>query len=145
MTITINLQTKVKEVMMSAPICVNPNTLMTEVEQIFNENSFHHIPVLNKEEEPVGIISKSDYYKLQHHFTLFEYKDAKESNKRFFKSLIVSDIMNDKPITIGSLTPIEEVIKMFLVNRFHSLIVIEDSKCVGIVTPHDFLELLAQQ
>jgi CBS domain-containing protein len=145
MTISIDLQTKVKEVMMDAPICVSPNTLMTEVEQIFSKNTFHHIPVLNEEKQAVGIISKSDFYKLQHHFTLFGYKDAKESNERFFKSLIASDIMNKKPITIGSSTPIGEAIKMFLVNRFHSLIVTEETKCVGIITPHDFLELLTEE
>jgi CBS domain-containing protein len=142
MTTTIDLQTKVKEVMATSPICVTPNTLMTEIEQIFNENTFHHIPVLDENKKPVGIISKSDYFKLQHHFTLFGYKDAHDSNVRFFKSLIASDIMNKKPISIGSSTSIGDAVKMLLVNRFHSLIVVEKGRCVGILTPHDFLELL---
>jgi len=138
------LDGKVTEVMTGNCVFVKPNTLMDEVISIFNENDFHHIPVLDENRKPVGMISRSDYNKLQHHFTLFDYKEADVNNARFFRSLIASDVMTENPITIGSGTNLREVLKMFSVNRFHSLIVVENDSCVGIVTPFDFIELLLE-
>ena len=143
MVSTMNLlETKVTEVMTTNCVSVQPNTLMDQVKSIFEENAFHHLPVLDDTKKPVGMISRTDYNKLQHHFTLFNYKEAEVNNARFFRSLIAEDVMNKNPITIGSGTSLKEVLKMFMVNRFHSLILVENESCVGIVTPFDFLELL---
>lgn len=139
------LDTTLREIMTEDFIYVKANTLMQEVIDIFDNNPFHHLPVLDHDGKPIGMISKSDYNKLLHHFTLFNYKEAEVNNERFFRSLIAEDVMNKKPITIKVGTNLREILKMFMVNRFHSLIVVEEDRCIGIVTPFDFLELLMEQ
>lgn len=138
----INLNQSIKALMSQQLVTVQPNTMVTEVAEIFDNNKFHHLPVIDSEEKPVGIISKNDYHKLQHHFTLFQYKEASRSNEKLFETLIAEEIMTKEPICIGSGTTIRECLKMFISNEFHCLIVVEKGKMVGIITPFDFIKFL---
>ena len=138
----INLETTVKSIMTKNLISVNPNTLFNEVAEIFDNNNFHHIPVLDDAGVPKGVISKSDYHKLQHHFTLFNYKEAVRKNEDLFVTLRAEEIMVENPICVGSSTSLKQILKIFSRNEFHCLLVTESKKCVGIITPFDFLRLL---
>ncbi|WP_235296423.1 CBS domain-containing protein [Portibacter marinus] len=139
---TIDLSTHVSEIMTASYISVHPDASMFEIKEIFESNNFHHLPVVNENKVGVGVISRSDYNKLLHHFTLFNFEDAKIYNEKFFRSLIASDVMTKNPISVSYHTEINEVLKMFMVNKFHCLLVRSEEKCVGVVTPYDFLELL---
>ena len=143
-SITIDLEMKVTEIMTENLISVDPNTSMLKIQEIFEKESFHHLPVLDDQRQPVGMISKNDYHKLQHHFTLMNIKDAEIYNQRFFKSLIAKDIMSKKLISAPASTTIGEALKMFHDNKYHSIIVVGDGECVGIVTPYDFIEVLSE-
>ncbi len=138
----IDLNVSVQEIMSKNLKSVGPNTLLSEIDTIFKNNNFHHLPVLNEMGGVIGMISKTDYHKLQHHFTLFNYQEAQDANDKFFESLLAEEIMNKNPIVIHKGTTIKETIKMLLRNEFHSLVVIEDNKSIGLVTPHDILKFL---
>lgn len=138
----LDLNSSVQEIMTRNITSVMPNTLVSIVDEYFKNNDFHHIPVLDESGKAVGMVSRSDYHKLQHHFTLFNYKEAVRSNEKLFDSLVAEDIMVKDPVTVHYGTSIREVLKMFKRNEFHSVLVTEKGKCIGIVTPYDFLEIL---
>lgn len=137
-----NLNVPVNELMSTEIRFVGPDTLMSEIDRIFKTCSFHHLPVINEEGQPVGMISKSDYHKLQHHFTIFNSSEADENNIRLFESLIAEEVMSPNPIVVDADANIDEALKLFMSNIFHSLIVVKNEKCVGIITPYDFIEYL---
>jgi CBS domain-containing protein len=53
-------QTKVREVMSSAPLCCDEGDAVEQVVAIMTENHVHRLPVLNREQKLVGIVSLSD-------------------------------------------------------------------------------------
>lgn len=138
----IDLEATVKSIMTKNLITVKPYTIVNKVAEIFEKNNFHHIPVLDDTGVPKGVISKSDYHKLQHHFTLFNYKESIRKNEDLFETLRAEEIMAENPICIGSGTSLKQILKIFSRNEFHCLLVTENKKCVGIITPFDFLRLL---
>lgn len=143
--VNVNLNAPVKSIMTEKLVKVEPNAIVSRIADLFEKNNLHHLPVINEDGVAVGIISKNDYHKLQHHFTIFNFDEAKDYNKKFFDTLIAEEIMVKKPITIGPGTTIEQALKMFLTNKFHCLLVVDHEKCVGIITPFDFLEMLIEQ
>jgi len=138
------LKESVKNIMSSDLITSHPNMLMTEVSELFEKHLFHHLPVLNEEGLCVGIISRSDYYQTQDKFTRIKGSHYQEANEKFMKSLLASEIMTPKPHTIVQDALVREAVNVFLENRVHSLVVTENEKCVGILTPHDVLSHLVE-
>jgi len=141
-----NFKRQISEVMTANPKTVKPDTSMLEIEKVFKSNDYHHLPVVNERGEPIGIISKSDYFMLLHHFTKKKVGNYEESNRMFFRSLLATDVMTPNPVTMNNTDKIEEVIDRFLNSKFRSLLVIdENKKCIGIVTPYDLIKWMKIQ
>lgn len=134
------LNKSVGELMTSDFISVKPLTIMTEVVNIFKNNTFQHIPVLNEQGNCVGIISKKDYLQLQDQFTLLDGKNCENINDRFMASLLAKEVMTKEIISLTSDILASDAIKIFLTNKVHSIIVTDGEKCKGIITPFDLLE-----
>jgi CBS domain-containing protein len=112
---------------------------MTQVATIFESRSIHHLPVIDKEGFIQGMISKSDYYKLLDHFTLFGKQSAKLANKKFLGSLLTKEIMSVDIITITPDDTLLTAANIFCENLFHALPVVENGKLVGILSPIDLV------
>jgi CBS domain-containing protein len=52
---------KVRDIMTSPTITVNEHTPIKECAQIMKEKNFHHLPVVNKKGEVIGMISATDF------------------------------------------------------------------------------------
>ena len=122
-------------------ISAEPNQLMTEVCHIFDQNDFHHIPVINEENVCVGVISKTDYLQLQDKFSKFGYKSADVNNRVFFRSLVAKDVMSPEVVTLEYDDPLDKAIKIFHQNKIHSIVITKDGSFYGILTPFDLLAL----
>ena len=121
---------------------VGPNSIMTEVAEIFDSFNFHHLPVLDREHRPLGVISRHDYYQLQHHFTHFGWKNPESNNRSFFKTLLAQEVMSEVPISLPTGEGVEKALDIFLENKVHSILIISEEKCVGVLTPFDILKAL---
>ncbi len=133
----------VKDLMTNELVCVQDDTSMARVAEIFDSHSFHHLPVLNSDGVAVGIISKHDYFQLQHHFSRLDHADAHVHNTRFFCSLIAREVMSPDPVCVKDQDPIIKVIDIFLQNNFHAVLVTEDEKCIGVITTYDIVKWAA--
>lgn len=136
------LQTPIKQIMTSQLTKVSPDTLLTEIAVLFDKDDYHHLPVVDAENKFIGMVSKSDYFKLQHHFTILKLGSYKEQNEKLFHSLIASDIMQTNLHVVHVDDKLEVALNLFLKNRFHSLVVLKKGKCVGIITPYDILKTI---
>ena len=138
------LNKTVGELMTRELISVTPNTIMAEVAKIFKANHFHHLPVIDREEKCVGVISKMDYYQLQDSFTRLDGSKCDAKNLKFLSSLLAKEIMSPNPICIEHNVDISDVIPVFLANTARSAIIIKNEKSVGIITPLDLLEYMQE-
>ena len=129
----------VRVIMTENVLTVGPDTVMTEVVRVFKTNNVHHIPVVEKG-RVLGMISASDYYKLEHHFTLFKTHRAEEMNAAIFNSLLAKEVMTTPVATVRATDTVQFAADIFKENLFHALPVVDDQKkIVGIVTPYDLV------
>lgn len=135
-----NIHRPVSSIMTADLKTVDPLVLMTDVAEIFESTNIHHLPVISKDNLPLGIISRHDYNQMQHHFTRKGWEIAEAANKRLFESMTAQEVMTADPVTLDKDQSIEAAIDFFLVNLIHSIIITDEGKCVGIVTPLDVMK-----
>lgn len=136
-----NLLSPVSKIMTTHLITVSQNDLLNVVKEIFDEHTFHHIPVTEKG-KVIGIVSKVDFLSKVYEFA------AKESmtGDEVLKVKHVEDIMTKKLAKVESTTRINVALDVFSRNLFHALPVVgEDDDLVGLVTTHDIIQMIAKE
>ena len=145
---------KVKDIMTKEIISVSPETEIASAAKILLEKRINGMPVIDAFGRLVGIICQSDLVAQQKGipipsvFTLLESYIPLTSLKRLDKemekiaALTVKAAMTPDPVTVGLETDIEEVAKLMVDKKYHTLPVVEDDKIVGIVGKEDVLKTL---
>ncbi len=133
-----NPERAVSEIMTTRLVTVRPDTSAKDVYNIFKQNDFHHVPVVDKGDILVGIISKEDFFKVS--YILSQQTTGKTWTENQYQSLSARDFMTNYPMTLDPDDTIGLAADVFLTNKFHALPVVEDHQLIGIVTSHDLLK-----
>ncbi len=133
-----DITTTVGQIMSTPVITVAPDDTMKKVQDIFRMNNIHHIPVAVNG-KVVGIISKSDYLRLLHGFTLFKTEKSTEYNDAIMRSLLVDEVMTKQVATLEPEDTLEIAAGFFRENLFHALPVVSKGRLVGIITTFDLI------
>jgi len=128
----------VSQIMSKDVITVSENDPLILVKEIFEENNFHHVPVLNKG-RLVGIISKSDLLFFLRGFSSQVHVDNDQVR---LKTITAGKIMTSGLGKMESTDRINVAIDIFKKNIFHAIPILEKDNLVGIVTPLDILKNL---
>jgi acetoin utilization protein AcuB len=123
------------------PITISPEASFYEVRNLIHEKGVRHVPVVDKNNMLVGIVTDRDIREAApSDATLLS---VQELNYLFGK-LKVSSFMTpkDKLITITPDTIIEEAVQLMHDNKIGCLPVVEQSKLYGIFTETDALDHL---
>ena len=137
---SINLITKVEEIMTSNLILVKPNETVLHIDHLFKTNNIHHIPVVTDSKEFLGLISKVDVEMLKHWGTNFGLAEAQKQNKGILNSMLAKDVMKKGIVSVRKDNTLNYCAELFGHNHFHCLPVIEDERIVGIVTTYDMID-----
>ena len=131
---------KIEKIMKSDVICVDMDDRLDTVKELFINNKFHHLMVINKNNELVGVISDRDYFKATNtniDLPSANQKDLATLNKR------THQIVTRKPVTVKEFSSYKNAIKIFHENRVSCLPVVnEKNHPVGIVTWRDIVSWL---
>ena len=145
---------KARDIMTKEVITVSPDTEITKAAKILLERRINGLPVVDAFGRLVGILCQSDLVVQQKRFpipsvfTLLESFIPLTSMKRIDKevekiaALTVKQAMTPNPVTIGPDTDIEEVARLMVDKKYHTLPVVEGDKVVGIVGKEDVLKTL---
>jgi CBS-domain-containing membrane protein len=148
---------KVKDIMTKEVISVSPDTEIVHAAKILLEKRINGMPVIDAFGRLVGIICQSDLVAQQKGipipsvFTLLESFIPLTSMKRIDKemekiaALTVKEAMTLEPVTVSPETEIEEVAKLMVDKKFHTLPVVDGGKVVGIVGKEDVLKTLLSE
>lgn len=134
-----NVQAPLSEIMSTYLLKVYEYDTVEEVSNIFAENDIHHIPVVNKDEELVGIISKMDFVKISFGMTMFSQPNKESYNKALYKTVLVKEVMTDMVVSLSPTDTVEYAFSIFRENLFHAIPITQHKKLVGIVTTFDLL------
>ena len=97
---------KAQDIMVRDVICVDIDARLPEVKALMEQNSFHHLPVV-EDELLVGIISDRDLLR-----TISPFIDSLSEQPRDLETLnhAAHQIMTRQPITAKADSPISEII-----------------------------------
>lgn len=126
----------VADIMTRNLVSVKSDTTIDRIHDLFEQHNFHHIPVVDHA-SLVGIISKTDYLKIQHMIAVTW--GGVTVCQDMYKDICAADIMSREPLRIESADTIGLAADIFKTNTLHALPVVDDGELVGIVTSHDLL------
>ncbi len=132
-------QIPVSEIMTRDLIIVRPEDKLTKVDEIFQANNIHHIPVVSEEGDLCGIMSKEDFKKVNHMLSLFDEKKYSDYNKKLYKAISVKEVMTCKVATLHPKDTLTVAAGILQENLFHALPVVDNGVLVGLVTTYDLL------
>lgn len=146
--------TKVKDLMTKNAIACQAETSVQEAARLMYLNGLTGLPVINKQDELVGIITEYDLIKIEGHLHLpinFAFlgsiitlgSDKIQKQMEQLAATKVSDLMTKEVMGISPGAPIEEVAEVFLHKKVNPVPVVEDGKLVGIISRADIVKLIA--
>ncbi len=133
------LNKQVEEIMSNKIITLHPKETIKKAIEIFNQYSFHHIPI-TVSGKVVGILSQGDVL----------FFKGKEQQRDFIKAYnigsfaintnaLIEEIMTMNPIVMSSSSTVRQAIESFLFHGINALPVVSDGNLKGIITTHDIL------
>lgn len=128
---------KVEEIMSDDITCINLDERLSIVRDLFIKHKFHHLMVIDNNNELVAVISERDYFKATNsnlELPAANKKDLAMLNKR------VHQIVSKKLVSIKQFTSFSDAIKIFHDTGVSCLPVVNsDNKPVGILTWRDIV------
>ncbi len=133
----------VSEIMTRDPMTIDITTKISDVARIFSENSFTHLPVLEKG-RVAGIVSLSDLLRVS--YADYFGQDERQAMAVLDNLKSIDDLMTENPTTISPRASLREAAKVLASESFHSLPVVDPKteEFLGIITTTDIMQYLAE-
>ena len=119
-------------------ITVDPETVIIEAQELMADNSIRHLPVVDQNQQLVGIVTDRDIRSA----LPFNYlKDTcSEEQREQFCALPVKDIMAQDPISISPTFTIQDALLLIQNSKVGALPVVDDNRRLeGIISVRDLL------
>ena len=127
----------VYERMTHDPITIGPNTPVADALQLIREKSIHRLPVLDKKERLIGIVTEKELlYASPSPVTSLSIHEI----TYLLSKLTVDEVMTRNPITVTEDTPIEDAAALMMDHDIGALPVMRGQQLIGIVTETDLFE-----
>lgn len=123
------------------PVTVVPHTGVAEARQIMQREKIHRLPVLDKKQKLVGIVTEKDllYASPSPATSLDVFEMA-----HLLSKLTVEKVMTRKVVTITASTTVEDAARIMADNNIGGLPVMRDGVLVGIITESDLFKLFIE-
>ncbi|MBP6239006.1 MAG: CBS domain-containing protein [Saprospiraceae bacterium] len=136
------LSLKVKEVMSVELFTASEDTVLKEINSIFERENIHHIPVVTEDSIFRGMISKSDILLLMDWGTKLNLPASLRKNTFLLTSNLAKDVMETKVISVSPDDNIRKCVQIFRENYFRALPVLDEyDHLMGIITTYDLMIL----
>ncbi|NLB52509.1 MAG: CBS domain-containing protein [Syntrophomonadaceae bacterium] len=146
-----------KDIMTTDVITVTPEERVDVVTKLLVENKISGIPVVDKEDHILGIVSEKDLMikagelKVPFYITLFDSIIFMENPLRFNSNLKkytaskVKDAMTTKVVVVDENTPVSEIAELMQNKAVNRIPVVRNNKLIGIITRNDILKALVKK
>jgi CBS domain-containing membrane protein len=141
MTMATVARFKVRDLMTEQLYTVRPDNDLATVKDLMVEHRIRHIPVVDPEENLVGLVSHRD---LLRHSLIEQEEVPAYVEEVVLEQVEVREVMTPNPDTITADVDIREAAQILLDRKYGCLPVVEGSRLVGILTESDFVRLMAR-
>jgi len=131
----------VKERMTRNPITIRPDTPVTEAQAMMKREKIHHLPVVDKDEKLVGIVSEKDllYASPSPASTLSVYEMSS-----LLAKLKVEKVMSKDVVTVTEDVPLEEAARIMADRGIGGLPILRGTAVVGVITESDLFRVFIE-
>jgi acetoin utilization protein AcuB len=123
------------------PIFIRPDTPVTEAQGLMKKEKIHHLPVLDKEERLVGIVTEKDLLyaspSIATTLSVFEMTSL-------LAKLRVDKVMSKDVITAAEDLPLEEAARIMADRRIGGLPIVRGKMLVGMITESDLFRIFIE-
>jgi CBS domain-containing protein len=145
---------KVGDLMTTDVITVGPQTKIIEATKTLLERRINGLPVVDEDNNLLGIICQSDIIAQQRQmplptiFTLFDSFIPLSSSAQLEREVqkmsatVVEEAMTSDPTTATPETDLEEVAEIMVKRNYHTIPVVQEGKLVGVIGKEDVLKTL---
>ena len=145
---------KISEIMSTEVVSVTPDTKITQAAKLLLERHINGLPVVDEDNNLVGIICQSDLIHQQKKLplpTVFTLLDglipltSMSHMQKEVEKMAATDVhkaMTANPTSVTPDTDLEDVAELMVSKNFHTIPVVDQGKLVGIVGKEDVLKTL---
>lgn len=123
-------------------VTVMPTDRLTMVQEIFNNQRIHHLPVV-RYTTLVGLISKTDLMHFLRGVELTPYDRLVEESR--LNHYTAEDIMTKGIATLESSERVNVALQLFTENLFHAIPIVDNGELVGMLTTFDIIKTLVEE
>ncbi|MFO8033117.1 MAG: CBS domain-containing protein [Desulfohalobiaceae bacterium] len=146
--------TQASEIMSKEVITVQPQTKITEATALLLENHVNGLPVVDDDNNLLGIICQSDIITQQKKLplpTVFTLLDGiiplssysqLEKEVQKMSATTVEQAMTPDPVSVAPDADLEEVAEIMVHKSYHTIPVVQEGKLVGVLGKEDVLKTL---
>lgn len=120
-------------IMSTELVTVKPEDTLATAREIMHDKKIHHLPVLNSNEDLVGLVTLTNVLAATDSFL------RDDDNRIHASEIIVGDIMVRDVVTVNQNASLRQAALFLEKHRIGCLPVITDGKLQGIVTDTDFV------
>lgn len=120
-------------IMSTELVTVKPEDTLATAREIMHDKKIHHLPVLNSNEDLVGLVTLTNVLAATDSFL------RDDDNRIHASEIIVGDIMVRDVVTVNKNASLRQAALFLEKHRIGCLPVITDGKLQGIVTDTDFV------
>ena len=118
------MNVKLEELMSKNVVTTQPHVTVEHVQKMMRNNKVGAIPVVNAENEPIGIVSSTDLT-----------PDLNPASP-------ISSIMTNKVYTVPQYDDVSVAARVMRNHKIHRVVVTHEKKVVGILSSFDLLQLV---
>ena len=113
-----------RKVMTTEVFVAHKNDLLEVVKSIMNWKNIHHMPVVNKSNKMIGVVTKNII-------------EEAELKNQLDDLLTVNDVMGEVKIKVDPETTLEQAKSIMKENKIACIPIVENEELIGIFTKHD--------
>lgn len=146
-----------RDIMTTEVITTAPDTPVAEVAALLDKHRISGVPVVDKEDWVVGVITQSDLVdrardlELPPTISLFDLRLVLETPGHFKKRLekmlgtTVAEVMTSEPIAVSPEATVSQIADVMAKQKVHTIPVVERGKLVGVIGKIDLIQAQARK
>lgn len=115
---------KIADLMVQNVVTTQPHKTIGHVKEMMRNNSISCVPVVNTENEPIGIVTTNDF------------------KLNLSDTSPVSQLLSGHVYSVPAYNDVSVAAKVMRKHKFHHLVVTHEKEIVGIISSFDLLKLL---
>lgn len=123
----------IEEVMTTELITISPSTNLADARNLMQENRIHHLPVVNENNDLVGLLTLTDV------LAATDSRLRDEDSRIHARDIRIHDVMVSDVITVDARASLRQAALFIEKHKIGCLPVVRERKLMGIITDTDFV------